>query len=67
MFIDINGGGPEFYRQALYFLPSFFVLCVAASVVFHRKGHGVKSLVSVLLDPAVLAVYLIVFYVGELY
>jgi len=23
MFIDINGGGPEFYFQVLYFIPSF--------------------------------------------
>ena len=40
--IDINGGGPELYRQVFYFLPSFFIFCIAASVALRRKGYGVK-------------------------
>ena len=57
--IDINGGGPELSRQVLYFVPSFSVLCIAASVALRRKGYGVKSLISTLIGPAVFAIYLI--------
>ena len=60
MLIDINGGGPELYRQMFYFLPSLFVLCIAASVALRRNGHGVKSLIAELIGPAVFTVYLIV-------
>ena len=66
IFIDINGGGPELYRQVLYFLPSFSVLCVAASVALRRKGYGVTSLIAELVGPAVFALYLIVCGVGGL-
>ena len=66
MFIDINGGGPEFYRQVLYFIPSLSVLCIAASVALRRKGYGVKSLIAELIGPAVFTVYLIVCGVGGL-
>ncbi len=64
--IDINGGGPELFRQIFYFVPAFSVLCIAASVALRRKGHGVKSLITELIGPAVFAGYLIVFYVGGL-
>ena len=60
LLIDINGGGPELYIQILYFIPSFSVLCIAASVALRRKGYGVQSLITGLLGPAVFAVYLIV-------
>ena len=60
VFIDINGGGPEFYYQILYFIPSFLVLCIAASVALRRKGYGIKALIAVLTGPAVFALYLIV-------
>lgn len=60
MFVDINGGGPELYRQMLYYIPSFIVLCVAASIALRRKGYGVKALVAELVAPAFFAVYLIV-------
>lgn len=66
MFIDINGGGPEFYRQITYFLSAFSVLCIAASLALRRKGHGVKSLIAVLIGPAVFALFLIVCVVSEL-
>ena len=66
MFIDINGGGPEFYYQVLYFIPSFSVLCIAASVALRRKGYGLKSLISELICPAVFAVYLIICGIGGL-
>ena len=58
--IDINGGGPELSRQILYFAPAFSVLCIAASVALRRNGHGVKSLITTLIGPAVLVIYLIV-------
>ena len=59
-FIDIEGGGPELYRQMLYFIPSFSVLCIAASVALRRKGSGVKALIAELIAPAVFVLYLIV-------
>ena len=59
-FIDIEGGGPELYRQILYFIPSFSVLCIAASVALRRKGSGVKALIAELIAPAVFVLYLIV-------
>lgn len=59
-FIDIEGGGPELERQILYFIPSFSVLCIAASVALRRKGNGVKSLIAELTVPAVFVLYLIV-------
>lgn len=58
--IDVNGSGPEFYRQILYFFPAFLVFCTAASVALRRKGHSVKSLIAGLIVPAVFAVFLIV-------
>lgn len=58
--IDINGGGPELFRQILYFIPAFSVLCIAASVALRRKGHGVKSLITTLIGPAIFVIYLIV-------
>ncbi|MBR2938165.1 MAG: hypothetical protein IKB80_06730 [Oscillospiraceae bacterium] len=64
--IDINGGGPELYRQVLYFIPSLSVLCIAASVALRRKGYGVKSLITALIGPAVFIVYLIICGVGGL-
>ena len=66
MLIDIEGGGPEFYNQVLYFIPVFSVLCIAASVALRRKGYGVKSLIAELIGPAVFIVYLIVCGVGGL-
>lgn len=60
IFIDINGGGPELYRQILYFIPAFTVLCIASSVALRRKGAGKKSLFACLIGPVVFAVYLIV-------
>lgn len=64
-FIDINGGGPEFYHQAFYFIPAFSVLSIAASVALRRKGCGVKSLIAELIGPAVFALYLIACVVFE--
>ena len=66
LLIDIEGGGPELYYQLLYFIPAFSALCIAASVALRRKGYGVKSLIAELIGPAVFAVYLLVFHVGEL-
>ena len=66
VFIDIEGGGPELYYQVTYFIPAVVTLCIAASVALRRKGYGVKSLIAELIGPAVFAVYLLVFYVGEL-
>lgn len=66
VFIDIEGGGPEFYNQVMYFIPAFTVLCIAASVALRRKGYGVKSLIVQLIGPAVFAVYLIAVAVFEL-
>ena len=66
IFIDIEGGGPEFYYQVLYFIPAVSLLCLAASVALRRKGYGVKSLIAELIGPAVFALYLIAFYVGGL-
>jgi Na+/phosphate symporter len=60
MLADLNGGGPEFYLQVLYFLPWFSVMCIAASVALRRKGHGVGSLIAQLAGPAVFVVFLIV-------
>ena len=58
--IDINGGGPELFRQILYFIPSFTVLCIVASVALRRKSYGVKSLITTLIGPAVFVIYLII-------
>ncbi|MBR5223041.1 MAG: hypothetical protein IKV81_02620 [Clostridia bacterium] len=66
MFVDINGGGPEFYRQMTYFLSAFLVLCIAASVALRRKGHGIKSLIAGLIGPAFFALFIIVCGVSEL-
>ena len=60
IFIDINGGGPELYRQILYFIPAFMILSIAASLAFRRMGEGKKSLIAGLTGPAVFALYLIV-------
>ena len=60
VFIDIEGGGPGLYYQVLYFIPSFSLLSITASVALRRKGYGVKSLIAELIGPAVFAVYLIV-------
>ena len=60
MFIDINGGGPELFRQILYFMPSILVMCIAASVALRRKGYGLKSLIVGLLGPIVFVLYLVV-------
>ena len=60
VFIDINGGGPELYRQILYFIPAFMILSIAASLAFRRMGEGKKSLIAGLTGPAVFALYLIV-------
>lgn len=66
MFIDIDGGGPELYRQVFYFLPTFFVICIGASVALRRKGYGVKSLIATLMPAAVFTMFLIVCGVGGL-
>jgi hypothetical protein len=64
-FIDIEGGGPEFYYQITYLLPTILILCTTASVALRRKGHGVTSLISQLIGPAVFALYLLVFYAAH--
>ena len=64
--IDINGGGPELFRQILYFVPAFSVLCIAASIALRRKGYGVKALIAELIGPAVFVIYLIVCGVQDL-
>lgn len=64
--IDINGGGPELYRQILYFIPSLIVLCIAASVALRRKGYGTKSLVAQLVAPAFFVVYYVFCAISEL-
>ena len=60
LLIDVDGGGPEFYNQVMYFIPALLVLCVAASVALRRMGYGVKSLLAQLVGPVVFAVYLAV-------
>ena len=60
LLIDVDGGGPEFYNQVMYFIPALLVLCVAASVALRRMGYGVKSLLPQLVGPVVFAVYLAV-------
>ena len=60
MLIDVDGGNPDFYYQMLYFIPSFSLLCVAASIALRRKGYGVVSLITGLIGPAVFGVYLTV-------
>ena len=60
LLIDVDGGGPEFYNQVMYFIPALLVLCVAASVALRRMGYGVKSLLTQLVGPVVFAVYLAV-------
>lgn len=64
--IDINGGGPELFRQILYFVPAFSVLCIAASVALCRKGYGKSSLIAQCIGPVIFVLYLLVFYVGGL-
>ena len=66
-FINIEGGGPELYYQIIYFIPALSVLCTAASVALRRKGHGIMSLITTLMGPAVFALYLIVFYTAGLF
>ena len=66
LLIDIEGGGPELYYQAFYFIPALSMLCIMASVALRRKGYGVKSLIVQFAGPAVFAVYLIAVYAGEL-
>lgn len=58
--IDLEGGGPEFYYQGLYFIPSFSLLCISASVALRRRGYSVKALIAGLIGPAAFAVYLAV-------
>ena len=60
LLIDVEGGSPGFSHQVLYFIPSFSLLCIAASVALRRKGYGVKSLIVGLAGPAAFAVYLII-------
>ena len=60
LLIDVNGGGPELYRQILYFIPSLQIWCIAASVALRRRGYRVGGLIAVLTGPAVFAVYLVV-------
>jgi hypothetical protein len=66
MLIDINGGGPELYRQVSYFIPWFSVLCIALSVALRRKGYGVASVIAELVAPGFFAVYVLVCYIAEL-
>jgi hypothetical protein len=67
IFIDIEGGGPELYFQILYFIPWVSTLCLAASVALRRKGYAVRALITEFAGPAVFALYLVVFYFGELF
>ena len=66
VFIDITGGGPELYRQVLYFIPCLSVLCIAASVSLRRKGSGKKSILAEFIGPIVFAIYLIICIIFEL-
>lgn len=58
-FIDMEGGGPEFYYQAAYFIPSIIILCIAASVALRRKGYGILSLIIQFIGPVAFVVYLV--------
>ena len=60
LLFDINGGGPELFRQIFYFIPAFFVLCITASVGLRRKGFRVGALITQLIGPAVFGIYLLV-------
>lgn len=60
LLIDIEGGSPEFYHQALYFVPFVSLLGIAASIALRRKGYGVKALIAELVGPAIFTIYLIV-------
>lgn len=66
LFIDIEGGGPEFYYQVIYFIPAFSLLCIAASIALRRKGYRVLSLVVEFVGPVVFMIYLILCGVVEL-
>ena len=66
VFIDIEGGGPELYYQVMYFIPAVVTLCIAASVALRRKGCGKSSLITQFIGPVIFALYLLIFYVGEL-
>ena len=59
LLIDMEGGGPEFYHQAMYFIPVFSVLCIELSIALRRKGYRVKSLITQFAGPVVFATYLI--------
>ena len=66
MFIDIEGGGPEFYYQVMYFIPALSVLSIGASVALRRKGNKIISLIFGLVGPALFGVYLIVCSIMEI-
>ena len=59
--IDIEGGGPELYYQALYFIPALSILCIALSVALRRNGHGVIALVIQFIGPVLFGIYLLVY------
>ena len=60
MLIDIEGGGPEFYYQVLYFIPAISVLSIAASVALRRRGYALQALITEFIGPAIFAIYLVV-------
>ena len=66
VFIDIEGGGPEFYYQVMYFIPTVVTLCIAASIALRRKGYGKSSFIAQFIGPVIFVLYLLVFYVGGL-
>ena len=66
MFIDINGGGPDLFRQILYYFSAFTVLAIAASVALRRKGYSKSSLIATLVGPAAFAVYYVACMIAEL-
>ncbi len=66
LFIGVEGVGPELFYQIMYFIPAISLLCIAASVALRRKGYGKSSLITTLIGPIIFALYLLVFYVGDL-
>ena len=58
-FIDINGGSSEWGHQMLYVLPSFSVLCIAASVGLRRKGVKKGGLAVQFVGPVLFAVIMV--------
>jgi hypothetical protein len=66
VFLDITGDNDHILNQMFYFVPALIIFSITASVALRRKNYKKSALIVEFIGPAVLALFILLFFISEL-